>query len=409
MKRFLISGLKVRIGGVIDLENKSDPTPYIFGHKNGGDGRMATPTRNPTTTKWDFVFDYYVEGKRKQVRRRGFDTQREANKAMISLQKEVQNDEYVQNNQQKVGPFVTYWLDHVRKLECDDTTFYNNQLLLKNHIIPRIGDIKLQHLDPLTCQKFIKGMHDDGYARNTIERVATLIKQALDTAIIYKYMKENHMRKVTLPKKLKRELNVWTIDQVNHFLNFTRTRRYYCVYALALLAGMRQGEILGLRWKDIDFEKKTIAINQTLTHYGKSLSHGAKTISGNRTISIPSQLVEVLRRQQKDYEALKQRLGRAFEDIDIVIFNLKNGKTIYPSNLTKTWLKDVKEAELPRIRFHDMRHTHATMLIQRNVNVKIISERLGHSKSSITLDVYSHVIPSMQLELANTIEDMITL
>jgi len=370
---------------------------------------MAEPVKNRATKKWDFVFDYYVGGKRKQVRRRGFDSQREANKVLINLRKEVLNDEYVQNSQQKLGSFMVYWLDNVRKLECDETTFYNNQLYLKNHIIPRIGETKLQHLDPLTCQGFIKGMHDSGYARNTIERVATLIKQALDKAVIYKIIKENNMRKVTLPKKIKRELNVWDINQVNHFLNFTKMRRYFCVYGLALLAGMRQGEILGLRWKDIDFGKKTISVNQTLTHYGKSLNHGTKTAAGNRSISIPSQLVEILLRQKENYEELKQKLGGAFEDIDIVIFNLKNGKTVYPSNLTKTWIKDVKDSKLPHIRFHDMRHSHATMLIQRNVNVKIISERLGHTKSSITLDIYSHVLPSMQLELANTLEDMIML
>lgn len=103
------------------------------------------------------------------------------------------------------------------------------------------------------------------------------------------------------------------------------------------------------------------------------------------------------------------KLGSEFIDLDIVIYNFKNGKTIFPSNLTKTYIKDVKKSGLPHIAFHSMRHTHATMLIEKNINVKIISERLGHSKVAITLDIYSHVLPSMQEEVANQLNEMISL
>jgi integrase len=370
---------------------------------------MASIFQNSETKKWEFVFGYNEKGKRKQVRRRGFRTKKEANEKLIELQKEVQDDEYVDVNYITLGNYMMQWLETERIMECDETTFYNNKLYLKNNIIPRIGDIKLQKLNPMICQEFVHDMHTHGYARNTIDRVCTLIKQSLDRAVIYKYIKENHMRKVKLPKKEKKEMNIWTLEQVNHFLQSTFGNRFYCVYAIALMTGMRQGEILGLRWKDIDFEKKVITVCQTLTHYGKSIKSGTKTNAGQRRISIPYQLVEVLKKQRIDYVANKFRLGTDFVDLDIVIYNLKNGKTVFPSNLTKVYLKDVKDSGLPHIAFHSMRHTHATMLIEKNINVKIISERLGHSKVAITLDTYSHVLPSMQEEVANQLNKMISL
>ena len=369
---------------------------------------MAEPTQNKLTKKWEFVFGYYDKGRRKQVRRRGFKTKREASIALVELQKEVFSNEYMGRSVMTVGEFMQKWLDTERKLECEATTYYNNCMYLRNNILPRIGDIRLQNLDALTCQAFVNSMHEDGYARNTIDRVVTLIKIAIDRAIVYKLIKDNHMRKVKLPQSLKREMIIWNTDQMNLFLQSVKGKKYYCAYALALLTGMRQGEILGLRWKDIDYKRKVITINQTLTYYGKQIKNGAKTKSGVRSISMPNQLIMILKEQQAKYEKFKLKC-KAFVDMDVVIFNQLNGKTVFPSNLTKAYQRDVRASGLPHIPFHSLRHCHATMLIEKNVNVKLISERLGHSKIGITLDTYSHVIPSMQQEVADQIDELIHL
>jgi len=370
---------------------------------------MPEPKKNPKTETWEFVFDYYVKGVRKQVRRRGFQTRKEANKAMIALQNEVLEEKFVCTDKTTVGAFVQNWIDTVRKLEIDETTMYNNKLYLKNHIMPRIGKLRLQKLDHIVCQEFVNEMHEKGYARNTIDRVVTMLKKALDKAVQYKLIRENYMRQVTLPRVVKKAKEIWTAKQAIQFLKATEDKRFHCVYALALLTGMRQGEILGLRWRDIDFERRIISINQTLTHYGKTIKSGAKTAAGIRTIAMPNLLITILKKQYEKYDELKQKLGEKFIDMDLVIFNLSNGKTVFPSNLTKIYTADVKRAGLPHITFHSMRHTHATMLIEQNVNVKLISERLGHSKIGVTLDTYSHVIPSMQQEVADKIDEIMVM
>ncbi|WP_025685361.1 site-specific integrase [Paenibacillus maysiensis] len=375
---------------------------------------MAEPFVNEKTKKWDFVFDYYDEtGKRRQIRRKGFKTKREANDKMVGLQNDVKNKEYIRKDNTTLNEFMDYWLDNIRVHECGETTLYNNKLYFKNHIKPKFGKIKLQYFDLLKCQDFVNELHKKNFARNTIDRITTMVKKVFDKAIEYGFIKENPMRKVTLPKRIKKELSIWTLEQVNHFLQFTKEDRYHCVYGLALLAGMRQGEILGLRWKDIDFESKTITIRQTLAHYGTRIKSGAKTNAGERKISIPNQLIAILKEQRRLHEAYKvkwkREFGDGFVDMDIVIFNLKNGKTVFPANLSKVYKRDVLSAKLPHIRFHDMRHTHATMLLEKKMNVKVISERLGHSKISVTLDTYSHVLPSMQQEVADELEQMIML
>lgn len=372
---------------------------------------MASITKNEKTKKWEFVFDYYDKKikKRRQVKRRGFDSRREANDKMVELQNEVEKGQYVGTDHTTLNEFIEYWLYSIRKLQCGKTTFYNNELCYKNHIKNSIGLMKMQSIDLQGCQKFVTDFHDKGFARNTIDRMCTMLKMVFDCAIEYGIININYMRKVKLPKRIKRKPTIWTLEQANHFLVETKGKRYHCVYALALLAGMRQGEILGLRWKDIDFEKKEIYINQTLSFHGTELKTGAKTSAGVRQISIPNQLVNILKEQQSEYNELKSKLKERFVDWDIVVFNLTNGKTVFPGNLIKAYTRDVKQAKLPHIRFHDMRHSHATLLLSKGLNVKVISERLGHSKIAVTLDTYSHVLPSMQYEVAEALEEMIVL
>jgi integrase len=372
---------------------------------------MASINKNSKTKKWEFVFDYYDKKlkKRRQVKRRGFDSRREANDKMIEIQSEVQTSQYVGTKHTTLNEFTEYWLDNIRKMEVGQTTYYNNQLYFKNHIKETFGKEKLQRIDLESCQEYVKELVDKGLVRNSIDRICTMLKRVFDKAIEYEIINVNYMRKVTLPRQMKNQLSIWTLDQANEFLNKTKGKRYHCVYALALLAGMRQGEILGLRWQDIDFDRKKIYINQTLSFHGTELKQGAKTIAGNRQISIPIQLIEILKEQKQKYEFLRGQLGNTFVDLDIVIFNLANGKTVFPGNLVKAYTRDVKQAKLPHIRFHDMRHSHATMLLSKGINVKVVSERLGHSKVGVTLDTYSHVLPSMQQEVTDTLEEIITL
>lgn len=368
---------------------------------------MAEPYKNQETKKWDFVFDYYLYGQRKQVRRRGFQTKREANDEMVRLQKEVQDNGNIHRSKKTVLQFMEDWMENVRKFSCDPVTFYNNKLYIKNHIKPsELGHTQLKDLSPEFCQKFISDMHNNNLARSTILAIYSIINVALNKAVEYNLIRLNPMKTVVLPKGKKREQHVWNTEQVNHFLKHTKNSRYHCAYMLALLTGMRQGEILGLRWCDIDFESKVISVSQRLTNYGHEIRQGAKTASGVRKISISNILKEELLLQKERYENLKEERNYK-KNLDLVIFSRISGGIVLPATLNKAYRKDVLSCGLPHIRFHDLRHTHSTMLIQNDINPKVISERLGHSTIGITLDIYSHVLPEMQQEVADKLDDVI--
>lgn len=298
-----------------------------------------------------------------------------------------------------------------RESIIERTTFKNQLAFYRCYILSDLGKYKLSDLSPIILQNFANELFKSGkLASGTIHKIFDVVKVSLNKAVKMKLIKENPCKFVDLPKIRRKEMQVWNLQQVNKFLNEINNIRssdqFFTAYLLAITTGMRQGEILGLRWKDIDFEKKLIFVKQILTHDGKELKNGTKTMSGTRTISIPVNVCVHLIKAKEKVERNKRLLGGKYIDNDLVVCT-KKGSVIQPSNLLKTFKKDSVDIGLPVIRFHDLRHTHATMLIEQDINPKIIQERLGHSRIGITLDIYSHVLPSMQKQAADKLEEMV--
>ncbi|OZM58365.1 integrase [Lottiidibacillus patelloidae] len=169
---------------------------------------------------------------------------------------------------------------------------------------------------------------------------------------------------------------------------------------------MRQGEVLGLRWQDIDFDIRTLSVTQTLSHDGKTLNRGAKTKASIRTIALPKETVDKLKHHRKLVEDEKKKAGTIYNDNDLVVCT-EIGTPCHPRNILRTMYTVIKKVGLQRIRFHDLRHTHATLLLKQGTHPKIVSERLGHADTRITLDRYSHLLPNMQREVADSFGDML--
>lgn len=201
-------------------------------------------------------------------------------------------------------------------------------------------------------------------------------------------------------------MNVWDEEEVNRFLKVAKEDPVYIVFYLALTTGMRQGEILGLPWKDINLEKGLLNIKQTLSHDGKTFLSGAKTKSSLRTINLSLSSIKVLITRKLTVSKEKLSLGPIYQDFDLVACT-QHGTPLNPVNIRRTFKRMIKMADVPEIRFHDLRHTHATLLLSNGVHVKVISERLGHSNKKVTLDTYSHVLPSMQEEVARKLDEII--
>ncbi|MED4069579.1 site-specific integrase [Priestia megaterium] len=369
-------------------------------------------SKNNKTGNWDFVFNVGLDpltGKRKQIRRRGFETKRHAMDAMTKMKAEILSNDFLDLTTMTYSTYMDEWFEE-RQNHLQKTTFEIHSIYYRSVIKPKLGHFKIQQMTPLHIQKFINELvSQNSYSEHTIHLIYRIISASLKKAKIIKLLKDNPASGITLPKIRKKEMNVWSLEQVNYFINESkktkRLTRCYIGFLIALLTGMRQGEIMGLRWKDIDIEAQIIYIRQTLTQNAE-IKYGAKNTSSVRSIHISNKLISELKAHRKRVLAERFLLGQDYNDFDLVICT-QSGKPVIPRNFRKEFYNLTEKIDLPKIRFHDLRHTHATMLIQQNVNVKLISERLGHAEIGTTLNTYSHVLPNMQKTVSDELDKII--
>ncbi|PFA76822.1 tyrosine-type recombinase/integrase [Bacillus cereus] len=360
------------------------------------------------TGKYFYIADIGIDpltGKRKQKKKRGFATKKEAETALIMTLSEVHTGTYVTPSKLSYGKYLEVWFD-TKKHSVNIQTAKVMKGYLNSRIIPSLGDIKLAKLTTLHMQNYVNSLRDEGLKRGTIEKIIKIIRNSLEHAVDLELISRNVAKKTKLPKDDKEELTVWNEQEVRLFLKVAQESRYFIIFHMALVTGMRQGELLGLRWKDVDFEKEHLTIRQTLSHDGKTLILGGKTKSSLRKILLPVSTVTKLKKHRA--VVLKEKLsqGEKYQDNDLVMCTI-TGTPINPANVRRSLNVLIEKASVPKIRFHDLRHTHATLLLDKDVNIKVISERLGHSSVKITLDTYSHVLPTMQEDAVNKIEEIL--
>ncbi|WP_026593437.1 site-specific integrase [Bacillus sp. UNC437CL72CviS29] len=368
--------------------------------------------QNKQTGKWDFVFNISndsLTGKRRQIRRRGFSSKREAEEEMIKLKAEVLNNEFISTSKMTYETYMNQWFEE-RKFSIQESTYEMNFGYYKNIIQPRLGYLDLQQMTPILLQNFVNTLvSEKRYSNYTVHLVFRIVSASLKKAKTFKLIKENPTIGITLPKLPKKEIKVWTVEEVNFFLQESKKlnslTRHFIAFSIALQTGMRQGEILGLRWQDIDFENGIIYVRQTVTRTAK-IKIGAKNASSIRSIHVPPNLIDELKERKHRIELERLLAGAKYQDFDLVVCT-QEGKPVLPRNLRITFHHLSDKLGLPSIRFHNLRHTHATILIQRNVNVKLIADRLGHTDIQTTLNTYIHVIPDIQKSVAEELAKVI--
>lgn len=320
----------------------------------------------------------------------GFHTKKEAQLAAAEVEKKILNNTYTEITEMTLGSFIIEWMNSVAKNNMRPSTFSNRKIIINKRIIPELGSLKIKEITPPTIQNFYNKLYEEGLSTSYVRTIHNLLNSMFQHAYKWDMIHVNIMDKVDAPKPTQKEMKTWNIDEINRFLKVSENEPTYIAFLLAIHTGMRIGEILGLRWKDIDEVNKTIHITQTLVRIGgKVFFQEPKTKNSRRQIAITSQLLTELK---------KHKLRQSTE-ADLVV-TTELGTPYNPRNLLRVFDRLIKKAEVPKIRFHDLRHTHATLLLKLGENPKIVSERLGHSKVSITLDVYSHVLPDMQKQTA---------
>ncbi|MPZ16134.1 MAG: tyrosine-type recombinase/integrase [Chloroflexi bacterium] len=297
------------------------------------------------------------------------------------------------------------WLPAIRSTIRPSTfSGYENQV--RNQVVPRLGRIRLEDVGPAELNSFYAellacGRLDGktGLSPATVRRVHAMLHRAFRDAVRWGLLYENPADRCDPPRDRTgpESMRTWSPNELASFLIYAETDDLYPLWLLIAMTGMRRGEALGLRWPDINLETGEAAVRQTVVWVaGEVLMSTPKTAKGRRVVALDRRTVEVLR-DLKD-EA---------RDDGGLVFAKDDGEPLDPNLVTRAFRDLVRLSGLPRIRLHDLRHTHATLALQAGIHPKIVSERLGHSNIAFTLDVYSHAVPHMQTEAAERLSDLV--
>jgi integrase len=309
---------------------------------------------------------------------------------------------------QTMGQFLTSWLEAVRP-SIRERTWVRYEQYVRLHATPALGRVPLTRLTPQHLQRLYADRLKAGLSGTSVHHLHAMLHSALDQAMRWTLVPRNVADLVDPPRIQRHDISTLSPDQVRLFLDAAVGDRLETLYVLALTTGMREGEVLGLKWRDVDFAGGAVEVRGSLQRVPSGLVIAEpKTNRSRRRVGLTDTAVAALRQHRARQAEERLRLGGGWRnDLDLVFVD-EVGQPIEATKFLRNSFKPLlKAAGLPAIRFHDLRHSAATLLLGRGIHPKIVSEMLGHSQIAITLDLYSHVTPTMQREATQAMEAIV--
>ncbi len=312
-----------------------------------------------------------------------------------------------------VDEYFRGWLDGWAPTHVRPTTFESYKMIIEKHVLPVLGRLRLdklqpEHLEKLYADKLKQGglrRAGSGLSPRTVQYMHARIKQVLDRAVGRGLISRNVAELVDPPLQEEKEMKTLTATEVQTFLAAMRTDHYYALWRLALGTGMRRGELLGLRWSDVDFERKSLTIRQQIVPVeGRPTIQEPKTAKSKRTIPLSDDMIGALR-EHRLKQTEERLLAEQYGNLDLV-FAGRTGQPISPRGMERRLHHRLRKLGLRLIRFHDLRHTFATVALEAGVPLKVVSETLGHEKISTTGDRYQHVQMNVQEKYIAMVSDL---
>ncbi len=305
---------------------------------------------------------------------------------------------------QTVATFLNAWLETVAKPRVRIKTYRSYEQIIRNHLIPGLGRHELQKLTPQLVQAFLNAKAETGLS---VEHLRRVLRTALTQAVKWDYVQRNVATLVSSQKQKKHEFHYLDQDQARKFIKAVNGHRLEALFTVALSVGLRLSEALGLRWDDIDLEEGTLRVRVQLQRSkGKVEFVEPKTERAKRTIPLPNFAITVLKRHKAIQAQERLMIADKWKDYNLV-FTSSIGTPVEERNIRRTLTALLETNKLPTLRFHDLRHSCATLLLSQGTDVRTIMETLGHSQIALTLNTYSHVVPSLQKEAATKMDEML--
>ncbi len=398
-------------------------------------------------------------GERRRIKRTFYGGSRDAKKELSRLEQEIDSGSFFDTSDITLREYMIRWLEDYCQTNLAATTCRRYTGIVNDRIIPKMGQVPLDKLKPLHIQKFFAEIIKEGridkehkgepLSQASLTYYYRVLHRAFEMALKQQLVTRNVCDSVDVPRVVTEvsiddeeadvttEVKVLTGDEVQIMLEHSRNTPYHDLLYLAVRTGMRRGELLGLRWQDVDFNDKTIRVRQSLAYTPEKgmFFKPPKNKKSRRVVDITDEVVAMLKQHKKEQLEAMLYFGQAYDDRNLV-FCQYNGSPMHPdtpsswfpkflertiihkqcgtligkNNFCKTCDRKVKENDLirlPRLTFHCLRHTHASLMLQAGIDIKVISERLGHSSIRITYDLYSHLMPGMQKAAAEALENLL--
>ena len=353
-----------------------------------------------------------ITGKRNRRYKTVEDTKKEAERAMHEYIRELEKGYYVTDSKIVISEWIDIWLEVYIEPNVSPTTLSRYQGMIKRYIKPLLGHIQVQQLNTLAVQAWVNGLKVSPSSGKpmvaaTIKHAYHVLKGSLDKAVLAGIIPRSPCAGIMLHKGQKKEAVIYDEKQIRQLIAAAKDTDMELVIDMELCLGLRRGELLGLEWDDIDWDKNQVRIihNRVVVN-GKSVVKEPKTASGFRTLDVPLPLMQKLRKHKLDCATKRLRMGQAYMVTNYIIVH-DDGKPIYPEYLSQMLTKLQERCGLPKCRFHDLRHLCASIMLLQGVNVKVAQERLGHKDITTTMNIYSHVLPSSAREAAEKIGQLV--
>jgi integrase len=368
---------------------------------------------------WSFIVDVGPDGgPRKQLKRGAYPTQKAAQEALNDVLAAVQRGAFATPDRLTFGQYLETWLATLPGKGRKPTTVESYSRHMRVHVVSHpVARVRLQNLSPLHLDQLYAELLDHGRAdgtgglsMRTVRFVHSVISKALNDAVRKRLVVVNVATAASAPStKASRppEAQVWTLDQLHRFLDHVADDPYRAMWRLAAMTGMRRGELCGIRWKDIDFEEGRLSVRQSIVPvHGRPTLSDVKTERSERTVDLDAVTLAELRAHRARQAVDRLASGPSYNDGDLV-FAKPDGTCLHPKRVSEWFGRRSAAAGLPRIRLHDIRHTHASHLLAKGVPAKVVSERLGHTTEAFTISRYQHVLPGMQSHAAQSFADLV--
>jgi integrase len=318
---------------------------------------------------------------------------------------------------QTVAQYLDQWLEHTLKAKAKPRSYESFSTIARLHIKPSIGKIQLHRLAPQHIQKLLDEKSKKGLSPQTVTNIRTVLRSALSQAVKWSLVSRNSAALVNAPRISRKRIEPLNPEHARKLLEVARGSRYEAIYTVALTLGLRRGEVLGVRWSDVDLDGRALRVSQSVQRLSTGAKEGrkselratdTKTDGSRRTIALPDSVVRALRTHRARQAQDRLAAGLSWMDQDLVFTN-RTGRPVEPILLHRDYKALLKKASLPTtLRFHDLRHSAASLLLAQGVHPRAIMELLGHSSITVTMNVYGHVMPAMMRDAADKMEAILT-